>query len=163
MLKGFDVLGEVDALKTVLEFLSIDGEIEEPLAHFLLHHGPVTPPTAPRLDLFVRKYGGARSAPVHRSVLASGETVFHEFREKPLVPLVVAGVVTFEGTTPIVRESHSLDLLGDGGHVSLGDVVRMTAFSDGCVLGWHTEGIEAHGIENIKPHQALEASDGVAN
>ena len=65
LLKGFDVLGEVDALKTVLEFLSIDGEIEEPLAHFLLHHGPVTPPTAPRLDLFVRKYGGARSAPVH--------------------------------------------------------------------------------------------------
>ena len=53
---------------------------------------------------------------------------FHELRKEPLVPLVVLRIVAFERATPVVREAHPFDLLRDGRHVSLREIVWMAAF-----------------------------------
>ena len=163
LLKRFDVLWEIDGLKPVLQFLTVEREVEEPLAHFFLSDGAVAPPTASGFHLLVGEDGGAGGAPVDRSEFPSRQTAFHEFREEPLVPFVVPRVVTLERSAPIVREAHALDLSGDGSHVAFGDIVRVAAFRNRSVLGWHAKGIEAHGVEDVKAHQSLESSHCVAD
>ena len=41
--------------------------------------------------------------------------------------------------------------------------MRVTALGDRSVLCWHTKGVEAHGVEHVIAHQALETGHGVAN
>ena len=84
-----------------------------------------------------------------------GQALFHEFGEKPLIPSVVAWIVTLDLASPIIRESHPFDLICDGSHVSLSDFMRMCVFLDGRIFRRHTKRIEAHWIEDIEAHHAL--------
>ena len=157
------MLGETDGIEAVFKFLAVGREIKEPLVHLFLAHGAVATPASASFHLFIGQHRVARRAPVHRREFTRRKADFHELREKPLIPLVVAWVVTLEGSTPVIGKSHPLDLLGDGSHVAFRDVVRVTALGDRSVLCWHTKGVEAHGVEHIIPHQTLETGHSVAN
>ena len=162
-LERFDVLGEPNGVEAILEFLAVRWEVKEPLIHFLLGDRTVAAPASTGLHLLVRKHRTTRRTPVDGRELARRQTVLHEFGEKPLVPLVVPGVMALERASPVVREAHPLDLFRDGRHVPFGDVVRMAALGNRSVFCRHPEGIEAHGVEHIKAHQPLEAGHGIAN
>ena len=157
------MLGKADGIKPVLQFLPVRREVEEPLIHLLLGDRAVAAPASPGLDLFVGEHGATRFAPVDGGKFTGGQSVFHELREEPLVPLVVPRVVAFEGATPVVGEPHSLDLLGDGGHVPFRNVVRVATFRDGSVFCGHSERIEAHRVEHVKTHQSLEPGNSIAD
>ena len=71
--------------------------------------------------------------------------------------------MAFEQTTPIVGEPHSLDLLSDRCHVLLGNIVRMTTFSDCSVFSRHSKGVKAHWIENVESLHSLVSGDCISN
>ena len=157
------MFGKPNGVQTILKFLTVSRKIKEPLAHLLLCHRAVTSPATTGLDLFVGKHGAARLTPIDGSKLTPSQSVLHEFGKEPLIPFVVSRIVALERSSPVVRESHPFDLLGDGRHVAFGDVVRMAAFRDGSVLCGHPEGIEAHGVEHIETHQALVSGHCIAD
>ena len=163
LLEQGNVLWEVDGVQAVNQFLSVLGQVEEPLAHVFLDHRAVASPASARLDLLVGQHGGARFAPVDGRLFAVGQALFEELQEKPLVPPVVVRVVALHQAVPIVREAHPLDLSGDAGHVAFGDVVRMPALFDGRVFGRHAKGIETHGIQHIEAAHALVAGHGITD
>ena len=154
---------ELDGVQTIVQLLTVFGEVEEPLTHSLLLHRAVAAPTPSGLDLFIGEHGRAGRTPIDRCKFAASEPLFVEFGEKPLIPAVVPRIVALHRSTPIVREPHALDLLRDGGHVAFGDVVGMATLGNGGVFGRHAKGIETHRVEDIEAPHAFVAGHGVTD
>ena len=92
-----------------------------------------------------------------------GKSRLEEASKEQLIPFVVVRIMTLHHTVPIIGKSHSLDLFGNRSHVSLGNIVRMAAFSNGRVFCRHSKRIKAHGIENIEPFHSLISSNCITD
>ena len=130
---------EIDCFQSIKKFLSILCDVDEPLTHVLLVDRPVTSPTSSSFDLLIRKNGRTRFAPVYWSVFSIGKSRLEEASKEQLIPFVVIRVMTLDHTIPIIRESHSLDLLCNRSHISFGNIMRMTSFSDSCIFCRHSK------------------------
>ena len=131
--------------------------------HHLGQHRLVAPPAGAVDHLFTGEHGLAVVAPVDRGLLAVDEPALEHLQKEQLFPAVVVRAAGGQFPVPVVAQPHGLEL---GAHV--GDIVpgpggRVNAALHGGVLGGQTEGVPAHGVEDVQALHALVAGDDIAD
>ena len=79
------------------------------------------------------------------------------FEERPLRPLVVAGVARAHLAVPVERETDLVQLLAVAGDVLLGRHGRVLARLDGVLLGGQAEGVVSHRVQDVEALEPLVA------
>ncbi len=111
--------------------------------------------------LLIRQYSLTVVAPVDRGFFAIGESLLVEVEEPPLCPAVVVGVAGGDLARPVVAKAETFNLTGEVGDVCVGGLVGVDACLDRVVLRGQTEGIPAHGVEDLLAVHARLATDDV--
>ena len=88
-----------------------------------------------------------------RTVVPMGE----HFEERPLRPLVVAGVARAHLAVPVERETDLVQLFAVAGDVLLGRHGRVLARLDGVLLGGQAEGVVSHRVQDVEALEPLVA------
>ena len=161
LLLQLDALDEVDLIQIVDQALSIGGDLQHPLALLLADDGGAAALTAAVHDLLVGQDALTGGTPVHRHGGLIGQTLLEQLQEDPLSPLVVSGVGGVHNAVPVEGVTQHLQLLGEVGDVVAGHLGRMDVVLDGKVLGGQTEGVKAHGEQDVITVHALLAGDDV--
>ena len=84
-----------------------------------------------------------------------------DLREDPLCPAVVVGVGRRDRAAGVVAQSEAPQLAAHVRDVAVGGDRRVLAGLHRVLLGWQTEGVEAHRVENVVAGHALEAREHV--
>ncbi len=120
-------------------------------------------PAAAVDDLLVGEDGGAVGAPVDFGLFAVREAGLEHPEEEPLVPAVVVGQAGGDLGGPVVAEAHAAHLLAHVGDVGERPLARGDVVFEGGVFGGETEGVPAHGVEDVRAAHPHEAGEGVAD
>ena len=186
-LEGFDGFGPVEGFEFVDEALGVFGDAEHPLAEGAALDGLAF--GFPFLDFFVGEDGAHARRPVDGGFVDEGEAVvvdfstahsfFFEFGngacflgllaevgvveldEDPLGPLDVAGVGGVDFAVPVVSEAEGLELAAEVFDVGFGGDAGVLAGFDGVLFGGESEGVPAHGVEDVEAVHAFVAADDV--
>ena len=82
------------------------------------------------------------------------------FEEDPLSPAIIVWIGGINFAVPVVGEAEGLDLAAKIIDVLLGGVAWVGAGLDGILFGRQSEGVPAHGVEDIMAeHSAISAED----
>ena len=149
-LHGLNFVGPTgEEFQIVQQPLGIIGDLEEPLGEIFLFHFGMAAFAAAIHNLFVGENRGTGRAPVHRGFLFVGQTVFVELEKDPLGIFIVIGETSRHFTVPVVADTESLELAAHIVHVAQRPFHGMHLMFDGGVFRGQTEGIPAHGVQNI--------------
>src|SRR5699024_3686134 len=100
-------------------------------------------------------------APVYRHGGLVGKAVLVQLEENPLGPLVVLGVGGVDDPVPVKAKAQHFQLAGEVLDVIVGHLGGVNVIFDGVVLGGQTEGVKAHGEQDIVAVHALFTADDV--
>jgi hypothetical protein len=100
--------GQTD--RRIEEFVSIGGNLEEPLLEVADLDRRAAAPAPAVHHLLVGQHGIAARAPVHGRTAAIREAALEHADEQPLVPFVVLGVAGGELALPGVADAEALQL-----------------------------------------------------
>ena len=148
-LHRFDSVGPIDGVETIDQLLGIVGDLEVPLGDPFLFDDCSGALCASRDNFFVSENGLVDWVPVHCTEFSEGESAVIENLKDPLGPLVVAGVRALEGARPVETDADKVHLPLVVGGVVLDHRSRVALALDRFVLGWKSEGVEAHRVQNI--------------
>ena len=143
----------------VQQFVGISGDAEEPLFQVFLddRRAAAFAVAVFAPDLFARQGGVAVRAEIHRRHLAVGQAMLVQLDEEPLGPFIVFGIRRNRFAPPVEHGAHRS---ASGAHlldILIGPLLRMDAALDGGIFSRQTEGVEAHGEEDVVAVHAHEA------
>ena len=102
-------LSRIAALAAFYQFLSVVGDLDEPLFEVLLDDRAVAAPAVPAVHhLLVGQDGAAGVAPVDGRLLTVDQALFVHLKEYPLIPPVVVRVAGLDAAPPVVAVAVSL-------------------------------------------------------
>jgi hypothetical protein len=145
------------------QVLGVAGDPEEPLPQLFLAHRLAAAPAHPGLHLLVGEHGLAGVAPVHVGLLAKGQAFLKHLQKEPLLPPVVLRPARGDFPFPVVAEAHPFELGAHVGDVGVGPPGRVGPVGNGGVLGWHPEGVPAHGVQHVETAHPLVARHHIAD
>ena len=150
-------VGPVDVLKVAEQSFRVIGDPEEPLPNEPLFDCGAAALALSHYDLLVGKHRHARRAPVDRRLLLLREPPLEKLEEEPLGPLVVGGIGRIHRVVPVEHAADPTQLPTEIGDVAGDEPRGMDAGLERKVLGVDPEGVEADGLEDVVPLEALEA------
>ena len=127
-----------------------------------LDHG-TGPPALAVDDLLVCQNRHVDRVPVHHSVLAVDEALFHHVDEHGLLLAIIFRVAGGELAAPVDGQAQRLHLRAHVGDIAVGPVLGMAAPLHRGVFGGHPEGVPAHRMQHAEPLRRLVAGDHVAH
>ena len=146
------------------EFVGVGGGAEEPLFERALFDGGVFVTPAAAIDnLLIGEHGGAFGAPVDEGLFAVGESAFEHAEEEPLVPAIIIGLAGGDFAVPVVGEGEAAVGALHFLNVGEGPFAGRALVGDGGVFGGETEGVPAHGVEDVVAAHPHIAGEGVAD
>ena len=154
-LLGLDPLDEVHAVQSLKELLGVFGDLQHPLALHPTDHLTAAALAHAAGGFLVGKHALAGRTPVHRHFLLIGEALLIELQKDPLGPLVVVGIGGIHLPRPVEGKAQGFQLLLEMRHILLRDNPGMNVILDGVILRGQTEGVPAHGVEDVDPFQAF--------
>ena len=187
-LEGLDRLGPIEGFQFIDETLGVFRNAKHPLTERTTFHCFAF--RFPFFDFLIGKHGAHGRRPVHRRFVDESEAHFVdllrrptfrfqfgnrlgllvffaevgvvELEENPLRPADIVGVGGIDFAIPIVAEPESLELSAKVVDVGLGGDARVLAGLDGVLLGGQTEGVPAHGVQDVEAIHALVAAYDVS-
>jgi len=164
-LHGQHALGPArgQGIQTGQQFVGIVRDTQKPLLQVLLLDLAVAAPAAAFDDLLVRQHRMAGRAPVLGRTLAVYQPLLEKLQEEKLLEAVVFGIAGGNFAAPVIGIPHAPQLGAHVFDVFARPLGRMNAVLDGRVLGRHSEGVPAHGMQHVVSVHALEPGDNVAN
>ena len=153
----------LQGVQSIQEFLGVGGNADEPLGNFpAFNHGSGSPATA--VDhLLIGQYGLIHRIPVDGGHFFVHQPLLMEPGEEPLLPLVIAGVTGGQLAVPVIGKAQPAQLLGHMGNVLPGPMGGRYLVGNGGVFCRQTEGIPAHGLQDIFAQHALITGDDIGD
>ena len=149
-----DPLGIVHLVQVVYEPLGILGDLQHPLALYLVHHLAAAALAHAVYDLLVCEHALAAGAPVDVHLLLIRQPVLIELQKYPLGPLVILRVDGGYLPAPVEGDAQGLYLPLVPGDVLPGYALGVHMVLDGIVLGGQAEGVPADGVQHVIALQA---------
>ena len=157
-LHHLDRFRPVDQIEVFQKSFRVSRDLKVPLLHRHLDDREAAHFGFAVHDFLVGQHGLQLGAPVDGLLSLVGQAHFVKLQKDPLRPLVVIGVGGVDLAVPVVGEAQSLDLLPEAVDVLVRALPRVRSRFDGVVLRRQSEGVPAHGVQNVEALHAFEAA-----
>ena len=157
-LHGQDLFRPVQQTAKVQQFLSVVGNLQEPLFQVPSGNGSPAAVAASVHHLLVGQYRLAGRTPNHRGFSSVGQSLFIKLQEQPLVPAIVFRQTANYFPVPIINCANRAKLAPHGLDVFHCPVVGMDTPADSGILRRQAKGVETDGMQYVVSLHPAEAS-----